>query len=315
MCVKEVHLRRADEARHEQVGRVVEHFLRRADLLDEAVLHDDDAVAQGHGLGLVMGDIDKRGVDALPQLDDLGPHLIAELGVQIGQRLIHQEHGGVTDDGTADGHTLALAAGQSLGLTVQILGDVQNLRRLTYPPVDLVLGYLLQLQGEGHVPVYRHMGIQGVALEHHGDVPVLGLHVVHQLAVDVQLTAGDVLQTGDHPQGGGLAAAGGAHQHDELLVGNVQVEVLHRHHALVGDLKIVFLLRLALFLFLLGVGIDFLEVFQYDLCHMHLTVTALPPHGAASRPAQPARLATGLHTAAPPVTADLVPPFLSRAAP
>ena len=52
------------------------------------------------------------------------------------------------------------------------------------------------------------MGIQGVALEHHGDVPVLGLHVVHQLAVDVQLAAGDILQPGDHPQGGGLAAAG-----------------------------------------------------------------------------------------------------------
>ena len=183
----------------------------------------------------------------------LGPHLIAQLGVQIGQRLIHQEHGGVTDDGTADGHTLALAAGQGLGLTVQILGDVQNLRRLTHSPVDLVLGYLLQLQGEGHVLVHRHMGVQGVTLEHHGDVPVLGLHVVHQLAVDVQLAAGDILQPGDHPQGGGLTAAGGAHQHDELLVGNVQVEILHRHHALVGDLKIVFLLRLALFLFLFSV--------------------------------------------------------------
>ena len=65
-----------------------------------------------------MGDVDKRGVDALPQLDEFGPHLIAELGVQIGQRLIHQEHGGVTDNGTTDGHTLALTAGQSLGLTV-----------------------------------------------------------------------------------------------------------------------------------------------------------------------------------------------------
>ena len=115
------------------------------------------------------------------------------------------------------------------------------------------------------------MGIQGVALEHHGDVPVLGLHVVHQLAADVQLAAGDVLQTGDHPQRGGLAAAGGTHQNDELLVRNVQVEVLHRHNALVGDLKTGLFLGLALLgLFLLfGVGIHLLEVFQNDLCHMH----------------------------------------------
>ena len=32
-------------------------------------------------------------------------------------------------------------------------------------------------------------------------------------------------QAGDHPQGGGLAAAGGTHQDDELLVLDLQVQV------------------------------------------------------------------------------------------
>ena len=236
MCVKEIHLGRADEARHEQVGRVVEHFLRRADLLDEAVLHDDDAVAQGHGLGLVVGDVDEGGVDALAQLDDLRAHLVAQLGVQVGQRLVHQEHLGITDDGAADGHALALAAGQRLGLAVQVLGDVQNLGRLPHLLVDLLLGYLAQLQGEGHVLIYGHVGVQGVALEDHGDVPVLRLHVVHPLAADDQIALGDILQAGDHPQRGGLAAAGGADQDDELLVRNLQVEVVNRGHLVVIDL-------------------------------------------------------------------------------
>ena len=40
---------------------MVEHFLRSADLLDEAVLHDDDPVAQSHSLSLVMGNINKGG--------------------------------------------------------------------------------------------------------------------------------------------------------------------------------------------------------------------------------------------------------------
>ena len=269
--VKEVHLGRADKAGHEQIGRVVKDLLGRADLLDEAILHDDDAVAQGHGLGLVMGDVDKRGVDPLAQLDDLGAHLVAELGVQVGQGLVHQEHGGVADNGAADGHTLALAAGQGLGLAVEVLGDVQDLRGLTDFLVDLVLGDLLQLQGEGHVFVHGHVGVQGVVLEHHGDIPILGLHIVHQLVADPQLAGGDVLQTGDHTQGGGLAAAGGAHQHDELLVGDLQTELLDSHNALVGDLKIalLFLGLLALLdlLFLLGVGVDLLQVLQNDLCH------------------------------------------------
>ena len=36
---------------------------------------------------------------------------------------------------------------------------------------------------------------------------------------------GDLLQTGDHAQGGGLAAAGGTDQNDELLVLDIQAEV------------------------------------------------------------------------------------------
>ena len=309
-CVEEVHLRRADKARHEQVGRVVKHLLGRADLLDEAVLHDDDAVAQGHSLGLVVGHVDERGVDALAQLDDLGAHLITQLGVQIGQRFVHQKHGGVADDGAANGHTLALTAGQRLGLAVEILGDVQNLGGLPDLLVDLVLGHFLQLQGEGHVLIHGHVGVQRVVLEHHGDVPVLGLDVVHQLVADPQLAGGDVLQTGDHTQGGGLAAAGRANQHDELLVGDLQTELLDGHHALVGDLKIALLsglfALLDLFL-LLGVGVDLLEILEYDLCHDDMTVAALPPHGTAS--CGFAHVTAGLHTAAPPVRAG-IPPFL-----
>ena len=63
--IKEVHLGNADEAGDEQVGGMIEDLLRRADLLDDAVAHDDDTVAQGHGFGLVMGDIEEGTVDAL----------------------------------------------------------------------------------------------------------------------------------------------------------------------------------------------------------------------------------------------------------
>ena len=112
------------------------------------------------------------------------------------------------------------------------------------------------------------MGVQSVVLEHHGDIPVLGCHIVHQLAVDIQFAAADLLQAGDHPQGSGLAAAGGTYQHDELLVRNVQAELLHCQHALIRNLEVRLLLLRALFL--LGgflVGIDLLDVFQNNFCH------------------------------------------------
>jgi len=221
-----------------------------------------------------MGDVDKGCIDTFTQLDYLCTHLVAELCVQVGQRLVHEEHRWVTHYRAADGHALALAAGQGLGLAVQILGDVQDLRSFPHLLVDDVLALLAQLQGEGHVLIHGHMGVQGVVLEDHGYIPVLGGHVVHQLAVDIQLALAYLLQAGHHAQGGGLAAAGGAYQHDELLVRYLQVELLHGHNALLGYLEIdllLFRLVVAFFLFLLALAaderIDLLYVFQYNSCH------------------------------------------------
>ena len=142
-AVKHIHLRRADEAGDENVQRMVEDFLRRADLLDLAVFHDDDPVAQCHGLRLVVGDVDERGVQTFPKLDDLRSHLVAELRVQVGERLVHQEHLGVAHDGPADGDPLPLAAGQSLGFSIQIRRDAQDLRGALDHPVHLVLRFRL----------------------------------------------------------------------------------------------------------------------------------------------------------------------------
>ena len=42
-------------------------------------------------------------------------HLVAEFGVQVGQRFVHQEHLRLPDNGPAYGYTLALAAGEGFG--------------------------------------------------------------------------------------------------------------------------------------------------------------------------------------------------------
>ena len=134
--VEEVHLRRADEAGHEQVGGMVKDLLGRADLLDEAVLHDGRSRSPRVMASVwFVGDIDKGGVDAVAELDDLGAHLVAELGVQGWDRgsSISNTLGAPRTMARPDGHALALAAGQGLGLPVQILGDVQDLGGLLHP--------------------------------------------------------------------------------------------------------------------------------------------------------------------------------------
>jgi hypothetical protein len=70
------------------------------------------------------------------------------------------------------------------------------------------------------------VGVQRVALEHHRDVAVLALEVVDDLAVDQDLAAGDLLQPRQHAQQRALAAAAGAHQHDELAVSDGELDAV-----------------------------------------------------------------------------------------
>ena len=91
LAAQKVHGRRADEARDEEIVRPVVEVERPADLLDDAVMHDDDLVGHGHGLDLVVCHIDGRGLQPLVQFLDLGAHGDAQLGVEIRQRLVEEE--------------------------------------------------------------------------------------------------------------------------------------------------------------------------------------------------------------------------------
>ena len=91
MYKRQVHLGAADEACNEHVARHIVQVLRGIDLLDDAILHDDDAVAHGHSLGLVVGNVDEGGSQLLVQLDDLGAHAGTQLGIQVGQGLVQQD--------------------------------------------------------------------------------------------------------------------------------------------------------------------------------------------------------------------------------
>src|SRR6185436_2202822 len=97
---------------------------------------------------------------------------------------------------------------------------------------DLLARQAPDAQPVRHVLVHRHVGIERVVLEHHGDVAVLGLHVVHHLAADRDLAGGDGFQARDHAKQRGLAAARWAHDHDELAVGDSRRDAMNDGHAL-----------------------------------------------------------------------------------
>ena len=125
----------------------------------------------------------------------------------------------------------------SRGLRAEERPELQDVGRLLHAPVDVRLGDVAQLQAEGQVVVDRHVRVEGVALEDHGDVTVLGRDVVDHAVADLQGPGRDLLEPGDHAQAGRLAAAGGAHQDHELAVVDRQVHVVDGGHVaeLLGD--------------------------------------------------------------------------------
>ena len=159
------------------------------------------------------------------ELYQLGPGLLPELGVQVGQGFIQEKVGGLLYQGPAQGHPLLLAPGQLLGVTLGQALQVQQLDNLLGAVSDFFFRQLLQVQAKGDVVPHGHVGEQGVALEHHGNIPLAGGHVVDPLVAHIKVTAGNGFQTGNHAQGSGFAAAGGAQKNQPLPLADGQVQV------------------------------------------------------------------------------------------
>jgi hypothetical protein len=71
------------------------------------------------------------------------------------------------------------------------------------------------------------MRIQSIVLENHRDISVLGLNIVHELAVDPELTGADIFQAGDHTKCSGFTTARRTYEDDKLLIFDFHIEILN----------------------------------------------------------------------------------------
>ena len=224
----------AHEAGDEHVaGRVVE-VAGRALLGDHAAVHHDDPVGDRQRLLLVVGHVDHGDAEPPLQLADLLAHAAAQPRVQVGQRLVEQEHGRLEDEGAGDGHALLLAARQLAGQPVPEgveadrgeAGARQSPRLPPAPPGDA--------RPVGDVVEHAHVREQRIALEHHADVAP-GRADVGDVAVADQDAAGRRrLEAGDQAERRRLAAARGAEQGDEAAGLDGEAHVANRGHLAIG---------------------------------------------------------------------------------
>src|SRR6266536_5301956 len=232
---------RADEIGDEGIARQVIDLGRRADLLDDAVAHHDDAVGDGQRRLEVVGHVDGRDAELPLQLLQLDPHLRPELGVEIGQRLVEEEHGGREDEGAREGNPLLLAAGELRRAPARQLPHLHEVEGPAHPLGDLALRFAPHPETIGDIVEDGHVGPDSIGLEHHGEPAALRRDlgprsgVVHDGAVDPDLARGWLLEAGDGPERRRLAAAGRPEQGQMLARADRERDAAHGRHRAVTD--------------------------------------------------------------------------------
>ena len=224
----EVHRRLTQEGRDKRVHRVFIDLLRRPHLTNLPPIHHDDPIAQPHRLHLIVRDVDDRALHlSLEPLQLVARH-VAQLGVQVRERLVEQEYLRIAYQGAAQRHALPLAARQLPRIAIQVARDAEHIGR----PADLLrdrgTGLASRLEGERNVASDGAVGVQRVTLEDHRDPAGAGWGVVHALAADQNLSRRRPLQPRDHAKQRGLAAPRRAEQHEELTLANREVHVVDR---------------------------------------------------------------------------------------
>ena len=114
-----------------------------------------------------------------------------------------------------------MAARQCFGLTVEVVGEVQQAGGFFHALADFFLVHLGELQREAHVFGHGHVRVESVVLEDHGDVAVFRIGHGDVIVADQNLPRVHKLQTGQHAQGGRFTTAGGADEYQEFAVVNI----------------------------------------------------------------------------------------------
>ncbi len=208
--------------------RQVEHFLDAAG----ARAHHGDAVAEQdrlvdrvgdehHGLALVLHDAQQL----------LLQHL-AGLRVERGERLVHQHDVRIDRERAHQADALLHAAGELVGIVPLETVQADQIEIVPDALLDARSRRMRHREAERRVVMHGLPRQQAEMLEHHRDAL---RRAGDGLAADQQLAAGDLGQSGDAAQEGGLAAAARADHAQDLLRANREIERAERHHGAVEE--------------------------------------------------------------------------------
>ena len=192
------------------------------------MIEDGDAVREGQGLFLVVGHVDGGDGQVLLELPDFGAHLLADLGVQVGEGLVEEKHVRVEDQGAGQGHALLLAARELAGIPLFEARQVDQRQGVVHLLGDLRAGRFLDLEAVGHIVEDGHVRPEGIVLKDHADVPLIGRDRRYLPVPEVDLSVIGLVKAADETQDRRLAATRRPQEGKELAVLDIEGDMTHR---------------------------------------------------------------------------------------
>ena len=216
---------------------VVEERLRGVALLQHAVAEHRNALTQRHRLHLVVGHVDGRHAEAVVQPRQLRAHRDPQLGVEVRERLVHEERRRLAHHGPAHGDALPLSAGEQRRTALQQRVEPERRRHLPHAAGPLRPRDAPKLEAEAEVLLDRHLRVERVVLEDHRNVAVARSELRDVPVADHDAALRHLLQAGDHPKQRRLAAAGRSDEDHELAVVDVEGHRVEGSDAVRVDLR------------------------------------------------------------------------------
>src|SRR5205085_5943057 len=204
---------------------------RRADLVNTSALHDADAIGDDQGFFLVVRDVDRGDPKRTLQIADVISQLDAQFGVEIRQRLVHQQNLWLDHDRPRESDPLLLPARKLVRQSRGIAAEADELQRAGDALGDLTARAATILESERDVFAHRHVRENGVVRKHEPDIAAIRRHVVDALAGDPHLATVMADKTRHSAQERGLAATGRSQKGEELARLDVEIDVVKRLHA------------------------------------------------------------------------------------
>jgi hypothetical protein len=192
------------------------------------------ANAQLQRLLLVVGHEHEGGAQPAVQGGDLGAHLLAELPVQGGHRLVEEQHLRLEDERAGQGHPLALAARETVHGAAGQLAQADEVERARHPRRDVGPGHVRHLEAEGDVAFDGAVREERVVLEDGVHRAAVRRDVGHVAAGEEHAPRVGRVEPGHQPEERGLAAARRAEEGEEFAGPDLQRDLAHAAHGAVG---------------------------------------------------------------------------------